>query len=96
MGLTRLRSAAGDRSEGEADREERTRGEKGYTTWQASIRIEDKEKLRRWAREDNTRATVTISVALFAFYTKMSFVCAALCMRRAFYTRRGTKNFCGE
>lgn len=55
MGLTRLRNAAGDRSEGEADREERTRGEKGYTTWQASIRIEDKEKLRRWAREDNVR-----------------------------------------
>lgn len=24
-------------------------------TWQASIRIEDKEKLRRWAREDNVR-----------------------------------------
>ena len=55
MGLTRLRVAASDRSEGEAGREERTRGEKGYTTWQASIRIEDKEKLRRWAREDNVR-----------------------------------------
>ncbi|WP_417802966.1 hypothetical protein [Thermophilibacter provencensis] len=55
MGLGRLREAGEERGKHEADREERTRGEKGYTTWQASIRIEDKEKLRRWAREDNVR-----------------------------------------
>lgn len=55
MGLTGLRNAAGDRSKGEGDREARTHGEKGYTTWQASIRIEDKADLRRWATEDNVR-----------------------------------------
>lgn len=55
MGLSRLREAKQARREHEADREGRARGEKGYTTWQASIRIEDKADLKRWAVEDNVR-----------------------------------------